>query len=873
VSDDLKESWEKLSLSVQEKLTTSSLFQTLTDDELLSLDSHLLAELKSVAGMTSHQLAIAKEIVHNMSASYLSDFFQNIGAGTVVQSMSEHAFGALSWTSDQVSQFKVLLESSEAWGQASNWTSAQITSLGSMLSGLDLETINSLSDAALAGASNLAQLDAQVLVGLREKFQGMSVSSFSSVLQNVSVHALTRSVGNWGSSGQPWGNAKVAKLINRLQEYSVWGKPSGWTAMNISALGNMISDLDTETLKTFASSALANTANLKNLGVEQLCDLKRTFADMSSADFITAISDIDAAALKASVTTWGSEAVSWGFAKVARLVDKLEDNSAFGNIAVWTGANVSALGNMLTWMPVAKLLSIADSALANATNLARMSAAQINAVGPSIAGMTAVDFGAVLTGLDPWHLHAAMLAQCEITCSRDSDEIFLRDPTVTNAMAALENYSRQVASKAAEAAMYYALDMCNGSDIDETMAEARAILAACNGSAASDNVASSAFKSWDRTQQKALLQRLAGTDVFGGFAELAEENVASLCGQYAALTPANIALIGGSALISTIASAALAGATAAAFGTTGASVLTFGVAQAAGQITSEQRQAWAGKLKEGLGDLASWACPHVASAREIAAGMAAEDLSSLPVDAAKGLLANAVKAMVGEQVAGFSPAHILSMATDARDRLSGERLSVFDSGQMVAAVCGIALERVMRADASCPRTIVDTELMLAEDDAPDAGTIIASFASASSDSLASVRILSMLSEAERPRMGARTERRLVATANTEVTVRISFAEIPIDLEGAVVKIQATADALAAAHNGIVSMAATQFSVLPPTTTTSTTTTATGATTSTTAATKAQQQNTAVASASRVCGPNHAGLVALVGAVGAISLAA
>jgi hypothetical protein len=184
------------------------------------------------------------------------------------------------------------------------------------------------------------------------------------------------------------------------------------------------------------------------------------------------------------------------------------------------------------------------------------------------------------------------------------------------------------------------------------------------------------------------------------------------------------------------------------------------------------------------------------------------------VDAAKGLLADAITAMNGSTVVGLGSSQIMSLVSDARIRLSGERLSKFNQEQMVAAVCGSTwLAAVTQGDANCPSMITDVVLKFPDVNMPSMNTILDKLDVQGGSASFTARILSTLDETDRPNMAS--ARRLSTTAETEVTVRMSFPNAPANGDNTVASIQQAAEALATTYGGSASASQHNVTGMPP----------------------------------------------------------
>lgn len=922
-NEQIKSAWSALKSGVQEKITTSASFATLSDAELLSLPTDLLAELKSVAGMTTHQLGLIGSKVYNMDSQYLSDFLSDISPEILSQGMAALSAGR-NWTAAQVTEFAKRLTMSDAWGIASSWNATQISSLGSMITGMNATMLQSFSDQALASASNLHQLGVSQLGALGQKMYGMSVGSLATMIKGLNGSTLAASISHLTSVDREWASEQVAEFTAKLLSSDVWGNASSWTpqrisslgsmlagmhltyllafdewsfahatnlvwlgvrtlgklgpklvGMNmttlamtlngfnlsalatsmqeitgidyawsvkqvfafsnvllsegawgnatrwtsnqISALGNMLQSLNVSTMLLFEDWSFANASNLVKLGVGQLSRLGQKMYGMNTTTITQMLRGLNLTALAKSIGAITSIDYAWSLNQVLAFQNKLVNESAWGSVPSWTSDNIGSLGTMLTRMNLATVRAFADSALANASSLKKMSAAQLSGLSTKIGGMSPLDFASTLTGVDAHRVHASMLSQCEIVCENDADAEFLRNPTVSNAAKAFEEYADRVKAKSAGAALSYANAFCKGDvgNFTEALAEVKSAAVACTGVGAKNNTARSTFESWSNSQQASLVRRLTEATGLGPLANWSETAVSALCNQYAALSPSNIAEISAKSLVESTANNAIDAALTAAFGPLGGQVASYTLSIAASQIEPETRVAYAKKVADGLGSSASWGCAQVASLRTIASGLDASVLTALPREAVKGFLPNALTAMDSSRVKGFTPEHFVSMTSDVRKRLSGQRLESLGDRQMVAAVCGVTN---LTSQVQCPDVVVDLTMSFPSGQTPNESQVIEFFGrQMPTIDRKQVQVLSVLSTDQLPKMAAG---RRMKSAGTEVTLRIGTSH---DQKKAVESdAQSTAAALVSDRNGNVIQTATGYIVIPTTTTTTTT---------------------------------------------------
>jgi hypothetical protein len=913
VSDHAKQEFDKLAESVVDKLTTADKFKTLTLSELANLDTELLSELKSVVGMSLEQFKAVAEKVHEMAAPHLEDFLTNLSPGTLEQGLL--SLGNLAnWTEDKVSKIKDRLASTDLWGALTTWNSTKIEQLGSMISGLDLASLKSFADEALANAASVANLTSLQLGGLDEKLLGMSESLLSTMLEKVDNATLAGAMSQLTSVDRTWAAEQVALFKDHLESSDAWGAAKNWSSSMIGNLGSMMEKVDLETLLKFDDTSLAHAANLGKLAAQQLKSFGMKLYNMTSTNLKSMLTGLNASALAESIESITGVDLAWVAEQAGEFAQKLQESEAWGNITKWTSAQLEHLGSMLPSLPVNLTALIDDFSLSNAANLVKYSAEQLGKLGTKIFGMNITnlksmlsgvnasalcgslqgltstdyywlpekasafqakvlspetcgqaaawtkdkigslgsmltslnvsvikdfgnaalaraenlkslsaekidgltdkigsmdlsDFTPMLAGLDATGLHAAMLSQCDIQCEAKEDMEFLSNPNAANAATAFQSYAEKVKAKTNGAALAYAKGFCNGgaNSYDEIFAEAQAAAIPCNGSAATNNVASTTFESFSDSQAGALLTELQTTEKFGSLTTWSEEQMSSLCHQYAALSPSSVAELSSSVLVSSSADVAMNAALVAAFGPLGP-VADYAITKAADSITPEQRAAWSQKFKDGLGSLASWGCEQVASMKTMVAGLSADDLASLSMEAMKGLASNAISAMNSSQITGFSPGQIGSMVDKVRNRISGNLLKELNATQIAAVVCG-ALNTT--AGISCPPAAIDLKMGFPVESLPNDADIIAHFANELGIPVAQVRILWKVNSSSLPETGITSRRRLSAET-TQVAIRVEVSDLS-QQANLTTHTQQAAGTLVSSNNGYITEDALSYS--------------------------------------------------------------
>lgn len=170
-----------------------------------------------------------------------------------------------------------------------------------MVDKVDVSSLKSMGDSALAGASNLNMLGKDKLSALKDKFAGMSATDFSTSLQKMDVSALKDSVAAWGSGTKVWAQGSVSTLTSRLQGSDAWGAAKGWTEENVSSLGDMLTWVPVVTLKEVAGPVLAAASNLSTLSGSQIAALGTKMGSMSVLDLGKTLTGVDVHALHAAM--------------------------------------------------------------------------------------------------------------------------------------------------------------------------------------------------------------------------------------------------------------------------------------------------------------------------------------------------------------------------------------------------------------------------------------------------------------------------------------------------------------------------------------------------------------------------------------------
>lgn len=302
VTDDLKSGWAALSGDVKNKLGTADLFKTLTTSELKSLSKEVLAEVKSIAGITSPQL---KEIVSQVKSFDLTQFqafMKNVAPSSLADAMADLVGSSCSdGELSKAEIFRSVLESPFAWGDESSWSAENITVLGCIIGNFSTDALAKMADDALAAAGNLQSLVSKQLSALTDKFSNMGSTDFAKILNSVNKSEMKASIKAWGQSAKPWGFEKVAMIRTELVKTDAWGQVKNWAATHVSDLGSLITFLDSSDLTALADEALLFATNLGNLSADQIMALGDKIGNMNLQGLSSMLSKVDPTQLHAAM--------------------------------------------------------------------------------------------------------------------------------------------------------------------------------------------------------------------------------------------------------------------------------------------------------------------------------------------------------------------------------------------------------------------------------------------------------------------------------------------------------------------------------------------------------------------------------------------
>jgi DNA-directed RNA polymerase subunit F len=300
-SDSIKQKWNGLTEVVQDKLTTAEKFATLSAADLKNLDTELLAELKSVAGMTATQFDSIKDKVNSMSKEHLKDFVANLNADTLTKGLPAMASSSLTWSTEQMTVIKDRLTNAELWGPIGGWTSANLAALGRLISGIDAATLRSLANEALANAPNLLNLTSSQLGGLGQKLSGMGMAHLKKMLQSINASALAEGMLNLTGVDDAWAADKASAFIAKLSSTEAWGAVSQWTAANIGSIGAMMNSLNLTTIMQFTDKALAHAKSLSKLSPERITNLTDKIGGMATDNFEAMLGGLNGESIHAAM--------------------------------------------------------------------------------------------------------------------------------------------------------------------------------------------------------------------------------------------------------------------------------------------------------------------------------------------------------------------------------------------------------------------------------------------------------------------------------------------------------------------------------------------------------------------------------------------
>lgn len=461
----------------------------------------------------------------------------------------------------------------------------------------------------------------------------------------------------WYDSGCNWA-ALEGLFVHATEEMRVkWDRLDSTVQFHLrnSELFQTLSDAD---LLALDIELLAELRSVAGMTTHQLGVLAERLPDLSPAHFEDFLSSVNVASLTGALIDLSSSSQEWTAEQVEKLAVRLQASDAWGAASTWTQEQITSLGSMLTWVEAEIIAQVADAQLA-ISDLTMLSSEQMINLATKFGNMSSATFTAVLTRMDIRSLHAAMLSQCTITCEGDATGSFFADPSAANWMDEFSAYAHARISRGIAAARNYSQTMCSGADIGEALQIGQAEAGVCEheandgidsaeGEVLIDSIEGS-FEDWDSVKKSSIFHRLLNSSL-AAFEERENAMLEAICGNYALLSPANIAGIPASLIVDIGVEHAIDGV----FGPLAGSVVRWSVAKAAAEMSPEQRAAWAEKLRVGTNSFVSWSCEQVASAKEIIAGLEAEELAELSPAAVRGINNETVQILSDEQVLAFS---------------------------------------------------------------------------------------------------------------------------------------------------------------------------------------------------------------------------
>eukprot|EP00930_Biecheleria_cincta_P040998 TRINITY_DN2807_c0_g2_i1.p1 TRINITY_DN2807_c0_g2~~TRINITY_DN2807_c0_g2_i1.p1 ORF type:complete len:794 (-),score=210.39 TRINITY_DN2807_c0_g2_i1:107-2467(-) len=292
-TDTLNAEWKDLSDDLKSKLTTAEQFKTLTAAQLKNLSKDVLAEVKSVAGMSSSQLKEVSDQVKSFDLNQFQAFMKKVAPSSVADTVASLVGSCSDGEAGRADILRSVLESPSAWGDESSWSAANISALGCMLGNFSTDTLAKMADDALAAAGNLQNLGSTQLGALTDKLSKMKSANFAQILKGINKSEMQASIKTWGKSVQAWGFEKVEMIRTELVKNGAWGPVQNWTAMQLSDLGSLITFLNASDIMALADEALVLAKNLGNLSADQIMTLGNKIGNMALQNLSSVLSEVD----------------------------------------------------------------------------------------------------------------------------------------------------------------------------------------------------------------------------------------------------------------------------------------------------------------------------------------------------------------------------------------------------------------------------------------------------------------------------------------------------------------------------------------------------------------------------------------------------
>lgn len=352
IDPGLKEQWSDLSTTLKEKLRTVEGFRSLNRSEIMNLPFPLLAELKSLEGMTGDQIKfVFTNFKDNMTETAFRDMMKNINASMFGQDdvISNITHLKHDWTPAQIELIQAKLR--DAWGPHSQWNSSNINSLDSLISAYNKSVLTSFNLEQLLLANNFDEL-------LPAQFSDLNRTDFEMIVRKLQNETFMHTLPHWTKGDRNWGPEEVRAVVEKLQQ--VRGDPSTWNASMIEMLGNMIPGIAPELLSKFNLTDLANSDKVDKFNAMQVMAMFAKLQEMNDTSFSLLLAGMNDTSFEEllqnltmenftkAVPQWGRYERVWRTTKVMAIFQKLQQDDAWGNAAGWNATAISMFGTLMS---------------------------------------------------------------------------------------------------------------------------------------------------------------------------------------------------------------------------------------------------------------------------------------------------------------------------------------------------------------------------------------------------------------------------------------------------------------------------------------------------------------------------------------------
>jgi len=331
-TNTIKDSFNKLSASVKEKLSDASKFTTATVEELKSVSQDVLSSIATVSEMSSKQFKGLVSRFTSFTAQNLKNLLERVNIDIIVQNIQD--LGNQIW---DIAQAKIIASTAyKKYGKdISKWTSQQLSSLGNLIAGIP--------------SSDLAK----VAAGAFDKSLTSLCKAKLKIYQKVSlITPATKSFGKIST----WTSSQVKQICSLVEAMT----PEQLLEIGAKEISDAVDGLkslsfDDAQLDVLLKKTKEHLGEVSSWTLLQLQNIGKMMKGLSAED----LAKIDKDKIKSMLTDFGK--IQWDTAQARKLGEKLK--VAIGLPETWKSMNLNKAKSILNGLLVSELEKLKNTEL------------------------------------------------------------------------------------------------------------------------------------------------------------------------------------------------------------------------------------------------------------------------------------------------------------------------------------------------------------------------------------------------------------------------------------------------------------------------------------------------------------------------------